>query len=92
MKRIEVSPGAKLSLQSHKRRSEHWTTVVGTMTVTVGDREFAMATNESCFIPQGARHRMANRTGEPAALIEVQVGDYLGEDDIVRYEDVYGRA
>ena len=92
VKRIEVSPGAKLSLQSHRRRSEHWTTVVGTMTVTVGDREFAMATNESCFIPQGARHRMANRTGEPAALIEVQVGDYLGEDDIVRYEDDYGRA
>ena len=92
VKRIDVSPGAKLSLQSHRRRSEHWTTVAGTMTVTVDDREFALAVNESCFIPLGARHRMANLTDSPAAVVEVQVGDYLGEDDIVRYEDIYGRA
>ena len=92
VKRIDVFPGAKLSLQSHRRRSEHWTTVLGEMTVTVDAREFAMPVNESCFIPLGARHRMANNTQNPAALIEVQVGDYLGEDDIVRYEDIYGRA
>ena len=92
VKRIDVFPGAQLSLQSHKRRSEHWTTVVGTMTVTIDGREFGMEKNESCFIPLGARHRMANLTENPAAVIEVQVGDYLGEDDIVRYEDIYGRA
>ena len=92
VKRIDVLPGAKLSLQSHKRRSEHWTSVIGTMTVVIDDREFDMAVNESCFIPLGARHRMENRTGAPAAVIEVQVGDYLGEDDIVRYEDIYGRV
>ena len=92
VKRIDVLPGAKLSLQSHKRRSEHWTTVIGTMTITIDDREFEMRKNESCFIPLGARHRMANLTEGPAAVIEVQVGDYLGEDDIVRYEDIYGRA
>ena len=92
VKRIDVLPGAKLSLQSHKRRSEHWTSVVGTMTVVIDEREFEMAVNESCFIPLGARHRMENRTDKPAAVIEVQVGDYLGEDDIVRYEDIYGRV
>ena len=92
VKRIDVSPGAKLSLQSHRHRSEHWTTVIGTMTVTAGGREFAMAANESCFIPRGSRHRMANLTDAPAAVVEVQVGDYLGEDDIVRHEDIYGRA
>ena len=62
------------------------------MTVTIDGREFGMEKNESCFIPLGARHRMANLTDSPAAVIEVQVGDYLGEDDIVRYEDIYGRA
>ncbi len=91
VKRISVSPGGKLSLQSHRRRSEHWTTVAGTMTVTIDEREFAQAAGAACFVPLGAKHRMANDTAAEAAIIEVQIGDYLGEDDIVRYEDIYGR-
>ena len=92
VKRIEVLPGAKLSLQSHKHRAEQWTTVAGVMTVTIDGREFRQSIGESCHIPLGAKHRMANETGEVAAVIEVQTGDYLGEDDIVRYEDIYGRV
>ena len=92
VKRISVSPGGKLSLQSHRRRSEHWTTVAGAMTITIDGREFAMPAGESCFVPAGAKHRMANDTDSEAAIIEVQIGDYLEEDDIVRYEDIYGRA
>jgi mannose-1-phosphate guanylyltransferase len=92
VKRIEVAPGAVLSLQSHARRSEHWTAVEGVMTVVINRRRLRLKTNQSCFIPQGAKHRMANDTRRPAAVIEVQVGDYLGEDDITRYEDIYGRA
>ena len=92
VKRISVLPGGKLSLQSHRRRSEHWTTVAGVMTITIDDREFAMATNESCNIPANAKHRMANDTDSEAAIIEVQIGDYLEEDDIIRYEDIYGRV
>lgn len=92
VKRIEVKPGGILSLQSHRHRSEHWTTVEGVMTVHVEGREFDMKKDESCYIPLGAKHRMRNGTDSPAAVIEVQIGDYLGEDDIVRYEDAYGRA
>jgi mannose-1-phosphate guanylyltransferase len=91
VKRIEVLPGAQLSLQSHQHRSEHWTTVTGTMTIVIGERTFDMETNQSCYISQGEKHRMANRTDQPASIIEVQVGDYFGEDDIIRYEDLYGR-
>ena len=91
VKRIVVLPGAKLSLQSHSHRSEHWTTVEGVMTVVVGDKTFEMAKDESCRIPLGEKHRMMNNTDSDAAVIEVQVGDYLGEDDITRYEDIYGR-
>ena len=92
LKRVEVDPGARLSLQSHASRSEHWTVVAGTMTATVGERVFDLAVEESCQVPRGARHRMANRTDQPAAVIELQLGEYLGEDDIRRYEDDYQRV
>ena len=92
LKRVEVEPGARLSLQSHEQRSEHWTVVSGTMTVTVGEKVFDLAVDDSCHVPRQARHRMANRTDRPAVVIELQLGDYLGEDDIRRYEDDYQRA
>ena len=91
VKRIDVIPGGVLSLQSHKHRSEHWTTVLGVMTIVINDKEFPLAVDQSCYIPVGAKHRMKNDTDQPAAIIEVQCGDYLGENDIVRYEDIYGR-
>lgn len=92
IKRIEVKPGARLSLQSHKQRSEHWIVVRGTARVTNGEREFDVQTNESTFIPAGNRHRLENATRDALAIIEVQSGPYLGEDDIVRYDDQYGRV
>jgi len=92
IKRIEVKPGARLSLQSHKQRSEHWIVVRGTARVTNGEREFDVKTNESTFIPAGNKHRLENATQDALAIIEVQSGPYLGEDDIVRYDDQYGRV
>ena len=92
IKRIEVKPGASLSLQMHHRRSEHWIVVSGTATVVNGERELVIRTNESTFIPARNKHRLANTTPDPLVIIEVQSGDYLGEDDIVRFDDVYGRA
>ncbi|MFK7837011.1 MAG: mannose-1-phosphate guanylyltransferase/mannose-6-phosphate isomerase [Sulfitobacter sp.] len=97
VKRIVVNPGAALSLQSHKFRSEHWIVVVGTAKVTVGETlETVQAQlvheNESVYIPLGAIHRMENPGDTPMELIEVQTGSYLGEDDIIRYEDVYSRG
>jgi mannose-1-phosphate guanylyltransferase len=92
IKRIEVHPGAALSLQLHHRRSEHWVVVQGIAHVTNGEREFDVRMNESTYIPVETRHRLENRGSEPLAIIEVQCGDYLGEDDIVRYDDRYGRA
>lgn len=92
LKRIEVRPGASLSLQSHQHRSEHWVVVSGTATVTCGDKTFAVAKNESTYIPIGEMHRLANRGRIPLQMIEVQVGEYLGEDDIERFEDSYGRT
>jgi mannose-1-phosphate guanylyltransferase/mannose-6-phosphate isomerase len=92
IKRIEVKPGASLSLQMHHHRSEHWVVVSGTARVTNGEREMTIATNESTFIPAGNRHRLENATREDLVMIEVQSGGYLGEDDIVRFDDVYGRA
>lgn len=97
VKRIVVNPGAALSLQSHKHRSEHWIVVVGTAKVTVGptrdDLEIKLVhENESVYIPLGAIHRMENDGETPMELIEVQTGSYLGEDDIIRYEDVYARG
>jgi len=91
LKRIEVRPGGRLSLQSHQYRSEHWVVVSGEATVTVGGRESTLLRNESTFVPLGSRHRLENRGTEPLQIIEVQVGERVEEDDITRYEDVYGR-
>lgn len=91
IKRIEVAPGARLSLQSHKQRSEHWVVVSGTATVTNGDEITTVHKNQSTYIPIGTKHRLENRGSEPLHIVEIQVGDYLGEDDIQRYDDNYGR-
>jgi mannose-6-phosphate isomerase-like protein (cupin superfamily) len=91
IKRIEVAPGARLSLQSHRHRSEHWVVISGTATVTNGDEIVTVQKNQSTFIPIGSRHRLENLGSEPLHIVEVQVGDYIGEDDIQRYEDNYGR-
>jgi mannose-1-phosphate guanylyltransferase/mannose-6-phosphate isomerase len=91
VKRIRVKPGERLSLQMHHHRAEHWIVVRGTATVTRGEEEFVLSENESTYIPLGVTHRLANPGRLPLELIEVQVGAYLGEDDIVRFEDVYGR-
>lgn len=91
-KRIVVKPGAKLSLQKHHHRSEHWIVVNGTAEVTVGEKVFLLQENESTYIPAGTVHRLANPGRVPLHLIEVQCGPYLGEDDIVRLEDTYGRS
>ena len=92
VKRIVVHPGAALSLQSHHHRSEHWIVVEGTARVTVGDEVKLVTENQSVYIPLGATHRMENPGKVPMVLIEVQTGSYLGEDDIIRYEDVYARG
>lgn len=92
VKRIEVNPGGRLSLQSHRRRSENWTAVLGEMGVVIEEREFFLRPGESCAVPINAKHRMFNGGETAAAVIEVQTGEYLGEDDIIRYEDIYGRA
>jgi len=92
VKRIHVHPGAALSLQSHHHRSEHWIVVEGTAKVTVDDTVRLLTENESVYIPLGAVHRMENPGKVPMVLIEVQTGSYLGEDDIIRYEDVYARS
>ena len=91
VKRIGVNPGASLSLQMHHHRAEHWVVVSGTGHVTNGDRVFDLHANESTYIPIGTRHRLENLTREALEIIEVQTGDYLGEDDIVRFEDRYAR-
>jgi mannose-1-phosphate guanylyltransferase/mannose-6-phosphate isomerase len=92
VKRITVKPGAALSLQMHHHRAEHWVVVSGTARVTRGEDVFLLGENESTFIPMGTRHRLENPGKVPLELIEVQSGSYLGEDDIVRFEDVYGRG
>ena len=91
LKRIEVAPGARLSLQSHAYRSEHWVVVSGTATVTNGEEIITVQKNQSTDIPMGTKHRLENRGKEPLHIVEIQVGEYLGEDDIQRYEDHYGR-
>jgi mannose-1-phosphate guanylyltransferase len=91
MKRIEVKPGASLSLQLHHRRSEHWVVVSGVAEVTRGGKIYNVSANESTYIPVETEHRLTNRGNEPLIIIEVQCGDYLGEDDIVRIDDHYGR-
>ena len=92
VKRIHVHPGAALSMQSHVHRSEHWIVVAGTARVTVDDEVRLLTENQSVYIPLGAVHRMENPGKVPMVLIEVQTGTYLGEDDIVRYEDIYSRT
>jgi mannose-1-phosphate guanylyltransferase / mannose-6-phosphate isomerase len=92
VKEIVVAPGGRLSLQSHRHRAEHWVVVAGTAQVTVDDDVMVLQPNQSVHIPLGARHRLENPGALPAQLIEVQCGAYLGEDDIVRYDDIYGRA
>ncbi|OED49211.1 mannose-1-phosphate guanylyltransferase/mannose-6-phosphate isomerase [Rhodobacteraceae bacterium (ex Bugula neritina AB1)] len=92
VKRIVVNPGAALSLQSHVHRAEHWIVVAGTARVTIDDEVRLIGENQSVYIPLGAVHRMENPGKVPMELIEVQTGSYLGEDDIIRYEDVYARG
>ena len=91
VKRIVVNPGGKLSLQLHHKRSEHWTIVSGQADVIIDDKTITYNPNESTYIPIGAKHRLENNGTEPVVLIEVQVGKYLGEDDIERFDDIYGR-
>jgi mannose-1-phosphate guanylyltransferase/mannose-6-phosphate isomerase len=92
VKRIVVNPGGKLSLQKHHHRSEHWVVVKGTAEVTIGENVLPVHENESIYVPIGAKHRLANLGKIPLELIEVQVGSYFGEDDIIRFDDVYHRA
>ena len=92
VKRIMVRPGQRLSLQSHARRAENWTVIQGRALVTVGEEEIPRSANQAIYIPQGARHRIENPGTEEMVFIEVQTGSYLGEDDIVRYQDDYRRT
>ena len=92
VKRIFVKPSCKLSLQSHKKRAEHWVIVEGIATVIVNEDELTLKKGESVKIPLEAKHRLTNKTENPVVIIETQMGEYLGEDDIVRYDDFYGRA
>ena len=91
VKRIQVNPGASLSLQSHVKRAEHWVVVKGSAQVACGDKVITLKENESTFIPLGEKHRLSNPSTEILEIIEVQSGSYLGEDDIVRFDDGYGR-
>ena len=92
VKRIQVNPGASLSLQKHAKRAEHWVVVKGTAEVTCGDQVITLKENESTFIPLGEKHRLSNLSKELLEIIEVQTGSYLGEDDIARFDDGYGRS
>ena len=92
VKRLVVKPGQVLSLQSHQRRCEHWTVVRGTAKVRLGDEEFLLEQNQSTYIPLNTLHRLENPGSDDVHLIEVQTGDYFGEDDIERFEDIYGRV
>jgi len=92
VKRIQVKPGASLSLQMHHHRAEHWIVVKGVAEITNGDQVITLTENQSTYIPQGQTHRLANPGKTPLEIIEVQSGSYLGEDDIVRFEDTYGRG
>jgi mannose-1-phosphate guanylyltransferase/mannose-6-phosphate isomerase len=92
VKRIQVKPGASLSLQKHHHRAEHWIVVKGTAEVVNGEQVLTLHENESTYIPIGQKHRLTNKGTEPLEIIEVQSGSYLGEDDIVRFEDTFGRV
>lgn len=91
IKSISVNPGGKLSLQSHQHRAEHWVVVQGVATITINDDRRDYTVNEAVYIPVEAKHRLENQTDQLVTIIEVQVGDYLGEDDIIRYDDIYDR-
>jgi mannose-1-phosphate guanylyltransferase/mannose-6-phosphate isomerase len=91
VKRLTIKPGAQLSLQLHHHRAEHWIVVSGTARITLGEKIFLLQENQSTYIPIGERHRIENPGKVPLHIIEVQSGGYLGEDDIVRFEDRYGR-
>jgi mannose-1-phosphate guanylyltransferase/mannose-6-phosphate isomerase len=91
VKRLSLKPGGILSLQMHHHRAEHWIVVQGTARVTCGDKTFLLSENESTYVPIGAAHRIENPGKVPLHIVEVRSGTYLGEDDIVRYEDAYGR-
>jgi len=92
VKRLVVKPGQVLSLQMHHKRAEHWTVICGVAKVRIDREEFLLGPNESTYIPVETQHRLENPGSEDVHLIEVQTGDYFGEDDIVRYEDIYGRV
>jgi mannose-1-phosphate guanylyltransferase/mannose-6-phosphate isomerase len=92
VKRIMVKPKASLSLQMHHHRAEHWIVVSGTAEVTVGEQVVLLSENQSTYIPLGTVHRLVNPGAIPLEIIEVQSGSYLGEDDIVRFQDNYGRS
>ena len=92
IKRLEVTPGHRLSLQKHRHRAEHWVVAAGTATVTRGEQRLRLRQRECTIIPRGAWHRVENRGRLPVVIIEVQHGAYLGEDDIIRKADDYGRA
>jgi mannose-1-phosphate guanylyltransferase/mannose-6-phosphate isomerase len=92
VKRIMVKPGASLSLQMHYHRAEHWIVVTGTAEVTCGEKKILLSENQSTYIPLGETHRLSNPGKVPLEIIEVQSGSYLGEDDIVRFADTYGRG
>ena len=91
VKRIHVNPGSRLSLQTHEHRSEHWVVIRGTATATVDDEVTQVPTGESIDVPLGAKHRLANEGDDELVIVEVQLGGYTGEDDIVRLQDDYGR-
>lgn len=91
IKRMVVNPGQKLSMQLHKHRAEHWVVVTGVATITNNDIEFTLNENQSTYISKTHKHRLENKGSEPLAIIEVQCGDYVGEDDIIRFDDIYGR-
>jgi len=92
IKRIGVNPGQQLSLQRHRQRAEHWVVVQGTAHVTLGEQTFDLAVGQHCDIALGQVHRISNRTQAPVEILEVQFGAYLGEDDIERLQDDYGRS
>lgn len=92
VKRIQVKPGASLSLQKHNHRAEHWIIVAGTAEITNGEKLMTLTENQSTYIPQGQVHRLVNQGTTPLEIIEVQSGSYLGEDGIIRIVDIYGRS
>jgi mannose-1-phosphate guanylyltransferase/mannose-6-phosphate isomerase len=92
IKHLIVNAGASISLQLHHKRAEYWTVLKGVALVTCDNKEFQLQPNESTYIPVGSKHRLTNASNEPVEVIEVQIGEYLGEDDIVRFEDLYSRV